>query len=139
MQQMPQERTQQEIVEVHNAYTLYELGQNGEVVKRPMLAFCTRPQDWGNPRWHYTYVKIEVGNYINHCHLWQEIERTPTEACKVIGSALFMVPQPSMDKELCGKTHLDEGDFWCDEWGEMPPVYIKNEDEDYWGGYFDGD
>lgn len=112
--------------EVHNCYTLYELNEDGSKAENPLLCF-SRPQDWGDPeRWKYHYCKLEVAGYINHCHLWQEVERYPTEACKVISQALFMIMMPGTPQELCDRSHLHGDDFWLKEWGEMPPYYDED-------------
>ena len=115
-----------ERIEVHNSYTLYE----GEETK--LLSFF-RPQDWGDPhRWHYHYcvVSFHQGDteYINHCHVWQQIKRTPIEAFQVIASNLFMVCMPGSDVRACNRSHLKEDDFWCEEWGDMPP-YLEEYDD----------
>lgn len=128
------------VVEVHNCYTLYELNDDGNKVERPVMSFF-RAQDWANPdRWHYHYCKIEVKIdntiYINHCHIWQEVERHIIEACQAISNALFMIMQPGGKPELCGNTHLDEEDFWWDAWGDKPPVFIDESDDDYYEDEF---
>lgn len=122
------------VIEVHNCYTLYELNDDGNEVKRPVMSFF-RPSDWANPdRWHYHYCKIEVKIdntiYINHCHIWQEVDRHIIEACQKISKALFMIVRPGGKPELCGNTHLDEEDFWWDAWGKKPPVFIDESDVD---------
>lgn len=110
-----------ETIEVHNIYTLYEDGEES------LLSISFRPQDWGHPRWHYHFCKIEViingQNYINHCHVWQEVERSTVDAFQKISPALFLIGMLGITPELCGRSHLSEEDFWCDEWGQMPPYY----------------
>jgi hypothetical protein len=122
-----------EICEVHNCYALYELNEDGSSAEKPLLCF-NRPQDWGDPsRWHYHYVRIELEDrgqkYINHCHLWQGVQRQITQACQVIASSLFMVMVPGVPRELCDRSHLEGDDFWCSEWGERPPYYSLEEED----------
>ena len=127
------------IVETHNCYTLYELDEDGYKESTRLLTF-SRPQDWANPkRWHYHYCKIELSfkgtHYINHCHIWQGVERNTFEACKYISQSLFMFMQPGKAVELCANTHLAEEDFWLNEWGDKPPVFYDPDEyfdeEDY--------
>lgn len=122
-----------ELIEVHNIYTLYELHADGTESDTPFLS-SWRPQDWGHPRWHYHYCTIEVEyketTYINRCHVWQETERNSFEAFTAISSALFMFAMPGRTPQLCGNTHLDEDDFWSPDWGELPPYWYEDEDED---------
>lgn len=116
-------------IELHNIYTLYELNEDGSEAEDKLLSFGFRPQDWGDPRWHLHYCKIEISLseqiYINHCYVWQEVERNSVEAFQAISSSLFLMGIPGRVPELCGKTHLSEDDFWCDEWGQMPPFYTE--------------
>jgi hypothetical protein len=122
-------------VEVHNVYTLYELNEDGSTAEQKLVCF-NRPQDWGDPsRWHYHRCKTEFEShgtrYINHCHLWQEVERNPVEAFQAIAPYLFMVLQPGAKPELCGKDFLGDEDFWDSSlWGEMPPIYEGEDDYD---------
>lgn len=116
-----------QVVEVHNIYTLYELNEDGSEADKKLLSFY-RPQDWGDSnRWHYHRCKIQFElngtRYVNHCHLWQEVERPNVEPFQVIASSLFMVMMPGQTPELCGKDYLTEDDFWSREWGEMPPYF----------------
>ena len=32
-----------------------------------------------------------------------------------------------LQNQLCGRTHLEQDDFWCEEWGELPPVFERND------------
>ncbi|HEY9749440.1 MAG TPA: hypothetical protein V6C63_12210 [Allocoleopsis sp.] len=120
-------------VVVHNIYTLYELNQDGTEAEQKLLSF-SRPQDWGNPnRWHYQRCKVEFELnstcYVNHCHLWQEVERPGVEPFQAIAPSLFMVMMPGQTPELCGRDYLGEEDFWSKDWGEMPPIFDSG---DYW-------
>jgi hypothetical protein len=124
------------MVEVHNAYTLYEINEKGKKLDRK-LVMLSRPQDWARPgRWHYHQceIKFEVDGviYINHCHLWQEIERKPVEAFQAIAGYLFRPLYPGMLPELAGRSHLAEEDIWEDSWGKKPPTCRElYSDEDF--------
>lgn len=128
----------EELIEVHNVYTLYELEADGSHSDTPLLSFF-RPQDWGDSRWHYHYCTISLElrgtQYINHCHVWQEVERNSIEAFQAIASSLFMISMPGRTKELCDNTHLAEDDFWSKEWGEMPPYWYEDQGEDIYDYY----
>jgi hypothetical protein len=118
--------------ETHNCYVLHELDRDGNRLNEPKLTFL-RPPDWGHPRWNYHYCKIEIaGEYINHCHIWQEVSRHPVEASKLIAPWLFMSQFPSPPRELCDRSHLDALDFWLGEWGPMPPHYQQEEESVYY-------
>jgi hypothetical protein len=121
------------VIDVHNVYTLFELDEYGNEVKEKFLSITTRPQDWGNKdRWHYHTCTIRFEQngtrYINHCHVWQEMERSTFEALEAISSALFHVYRPGTPIELCDRSHLHRDDFWIEEWGEMPPYYEFEDD-----------
>ncbi|MBW4514609.1 MAG: hypothetical protein KME11_05230 [Timaviella obliquedivisa GSE-PSE-MK23-08B] len=126
---------QQQRVVVHNCYTLHEVNEDGSQSEHPLLSLGERPQDWGDPRWHYHRCKVEFesnGNYyVNHCHVWQGVERSSYEAFKTIASALFMAAYPGQPWQLCGREFLEEEDFWLDEWGKRPPLYQPNGNVDY--------
>lgn len=129
-------------VEVHNVYTLYELNEDGSAAENKLVCF-NRPQDWGSSRWNYYRCKVEFESggtrYINNCHLWQEVARTPTEAFQAIAPYLFMVLQPGSDPELSGREYLAEEDFWDEEWGKMPPIFESQEDGYDYEPYSDED
>ena len=65
--------TNERIVSVHNVYTLYS---NNDEDKDSLLSVSSRPQDWGDPRWNYHFVKLETKYentiYINHLYFAQE-------------------------------------------------------------------
>lgn len=130
-----------EAIEVHNAYALYEINPDGSKAENPLLSF-SRPQDWGDPqRWHYRYCRLECSfgerSYVNHCHLWQEQKRSDLEAYQIVSSYLFMVMQPGQPRELCDRSHLQEDDFWCHDWGKRPPYYEdEDENDDDGEGYY---
>ncbi len=129
------QRREPQTVEVHNVYTLYELNLDGSTAEQKLVCF-NRPQDWGDSnRWHYHRCKTEFESngtrYINHCHLWQEVERNPVAAFQAIAPYLFMVLQPGGKPELCGRDFLAEEDFWQRSWGDMPPVFEDRDEWDY--------
>lgn len=124
------------IVEVHNVYSVHELDDEGNPVKESLLIFF-RPQDWGNSvRWFYNCCKVEVefeGTlYVNHCHLWQNIERNSFEAAKAVAPYLFDVTIPGSPREECDRSHLKEDDFWDESWGAIPPEYDRENWEPYY-------
>jgi hypothetical protein len=122
--------------EIHNLYTLYELNDDGSILEELLLCFGTRPEDWGDPRWHYHQCKIMLTQkneqYILHCHLWQEVKRNTISAFKTIGTTFLSTYQPGEYPELCGRSHLSEDDYWSEDWGEKPPYYNEYIDDNYW-------
>ena len=131
--------TNERIVDVHNVYTLYSAADDDEFDKN-FLSVSSRPTDWGNPRWNYYFVKLEIKYsntiYINNAHLWTTEEFNIPELTGTFGSALGMIMQPGKPPEICDRSHLKEDDFWCEEWGEMPPYFEIPEDY-YFSGYPD--
>jgi len=121
-------------IEVHNVYTLQELSEDGTLSETPLLIFF-RPQDWGNPqRWHYHQCSIAYTfrgtNYINNCHIYQEVERNSVEAFQAIAPYLFEVYMPGCPVEIAAKSHLQEDDFWSEAWGDLPPYYEPDDNEE---------
>ena len=127
--------TNKRIVNVHNVYTLYS---DADSEGNKLLSVSSRPQDWGDPRWHYHFVKLEINYsetiYINNAHLWTTEELDIPQLTGTFGQALGMIMQPGRPHEICDRSHLYEDDFWCDEWGEMPPYYMGSSTDDE---YFD--
>ena len=119
--------TGEQVVDVHNVYTLYE-SDSADMPNQ--LSFC-RPQDWGDPKWNYEFLKLEWKLkdtiYINNAHVWTTTKLDPPEILAAMGQAIGMIMQPGKPSQLCGRTHLDIDDFWDDDWGEMPPVFDRNE------------
>ncbi|PZO13153.1 MAG: hypothetical protein DCF25_16525 [Leptolyngbya foveolarum] len=132
------------VAEVNNAYTLYELEEDGSQVEQALLSF-SRPQDWGDPeRWHYAECTIRfdtpgsdglITRYINHCHVWREVAQHPVDTFKGISSALFMVAMPGTPRELCDRSHLSLDDFWLEKWGKQPPYFEPDEPDEFTMGY----
>lgn len=112
-----------EIVEVHNAWTVYGLDEDG---KKPFATF-SRPQDWGDrSRWHYEKFRFEWvtegKHYINHVHCWTDIKEPKQGYPALFAPLIVQILMPSRDPRLCGQSYLDEEDFWDEAWGEMPPI-----------------
>ena len=120
------------VVDVHNVYCLYS---NADEEKNNFLSISSRPQDWGDPRWNYHFVKLQIKHsntiYINNAHLWTTEELNIPELTGTFGGALGMIMQPGKPPEICDRSHLQEDDFWCEEWGEMPPYYEKSFEDDF--------
>lgn len=122
----------QRIVNVHNVYTLYsDAEENGN----KFMSVSSRPQDWGDPRWNYHFVKFEtkLDNtiYINNAHLWTTEKFDLQELMANFGQAIALVMVPGRPPEICDRSYLQEDDFWCEEWGELPP-YFEFQEDDFW-------
>ena len=119
--------TGERIVDVHNVYTLYSSEEEPN-----FISVSSRPQDWGDPRWNYHFVKLQTKRndtiYINNAHLWTTEEYELHELTNNFGGAIGLILQPGRPPEICDRSHLKEDDFWDKEWGEMPPFYSKVED-----------
>lgn len=121
---------QREIIEVHNAYALYNSKDSSEG-----MIMISRPQDWGDKsEWSYERFKFEwitdEQHYINNAHCWYNPHRlSKGDVPRAFAGAITMILMPGSEEELCGNKYLEEEDFWCEEWGQMPPVYYLNEDD----------
>lgn len=119
-------------VDVHNAWTIYGLERNGVEAKAP-LAMHSRPQDWGDPRWHYelftfTWETAPDGKrYVNHCHCWTDLKRERGEYAQLFAALIAQILMPGTPKELCGREYLQEEDFWQRKWGTKPPIYQEDD------------
>jgi hypothetical protein len=122
-------------IESHNVFALYELDEEGNKAENDFLEFY-RPQDWGSPRWHYHYCKIEFTSektlYINHMHIWQEMKRNTAAAIAKIPFSVLFKFNLRKPVQLCDRSHLSEEDYWSEEWGEIPPYYHEYIDDNYW-------
>lgn len=122
-----------EVVEVSNVYTIYGVSEDGSEADQPIASF-SRPQDWGDPRWHYELFRFdwirEDKHYINHAHCWTDMQRKQHEYPQLFAPLFCMILMPGKPHQLCGKDFLDTDDFWFDSWGKMPPYY-ESDDEDY--------
>jgi hypothetical protein len=129
-----EQEEKQEVVEVHNVWTIYGMNPDGTEAENPIAEF-SRPQDWGHPRWKYHRFRFDWLSapdgklYINRCHCWTDLQREEWEYLRMFGPLISTILQPGHPPELCGRTHLAEEDFWNEAWGEMPPVYEPDEDD----------
>lgn len=123
---------QREIVEVHNAYALYQ----SESVLSEGTIMMSRPQDWGNKsKWALERFKFEWltddKHYINNAYCWYNPKKLRKgDVPNAFASSLTMILMPGDEKELCGNQYLELEDFWCEEWGNMPPVHEPKSSDD---------
>ncbi len=122
------------VIEVHNAYTIQEVEEVRTGAKEQFLQF-SRPQDWGNPRWHYEQFKFEWirsdKHYINHAYCWTDLPEPEQGYPSLFGEIIAVyIMMPGSRAEECGRSHLKEDDFWDEEWGEMPPYFDPDWDDD---------
>jgi hypothetical protein len=130
-------------IEVHNVWTVQELhriepGKNGKLAKAKepeSMAFLHRPQDWGDPKWHYIECDFTWSTggtrYVNHFHGWTDIPRENGHAyLELFAPLIVQILLPGCQPELCGKEYLDEEDFWNTNWGPRPPFFAR-EDPDW--------
>jgi hypothetical protein len=136
---MTEPTQQSEIVEVHNAWTIYGTEANGKEARQP-LAMHGRVQAWGDPRWFYhrfdfVWLSAPDGKqYINHAHCWTDLKREPGEYANLFAPLIAQILMPGTPPELCGRDYLHEDDFWQEEWGPQPPFYDDPYySEDDWG------
>jgi hypothetical protein len=121
------------IQEVHNVWAVYE-NPEGDTP----LAEHARPQDWGDPRWHYEKFRLEwqhttadgeVARYINHAHCWTEIRLELYQYPEHFASLIVQIMYPGSHPKLCGREYLEENDFWEEEWGKQPPYFDEESTE----------
>ena len=124
--------------ETHIPITLYAAMPNGKESSDKLLAMMTRPQDWGDPRWHYEQIKIQHvtaepgwdGVYVYH--LWCDLPYTYKQMMEKFGMVMLTMPmRPGREPELSGRTHLDIDDFWDRKWGVRPPYFERQCDEQW--------
>ncbi len=120
--------TPRKIIEVYNAYALYS----------PNNVMCfSRPQDWGNKKsWAYERFKFEwlqeTRHFINHAYCWYNPQHVESgEVAQLFSPVIAMGTIPGKPIELCGNEYLEPEDFWCDDWGEQPPVYFPDESDSH--------
>lgn len=132
----PEETKTQEIIEVHNCWAVYGVERDGTEVEQPIAQF-SRPQDWGDSRWHYERFRFEWTynnkHYINHAHCWTDIKRELFEYPQLFAQLIVQILMPGAKEQFCGREYLAEDDFWLDEWGPMPPYYYSENE------YFEDD
>lgn len=121
-----------EIIEVHNAWTVYGM-DDSTIVEEP-FATLSRPQDWGDPRWHYERFRLEWFNaksnkhYIHHAHCWTDLVDPKTDYPRLFAPLICSICMPGSPEALCGRDFIDIEDFWCNDWGPMPPVFDESQD-----------
>lgn len=129
----PEEKNTQETIEVHNCWAVYGVNKDGSEAKQPIAQF-SRPQDWGDPRWHYERFRFEWTHnnkhYINHAHCWTDIKRELFEYPQLFAQLIVQILMPGAKEQFCGREYLAEDDFWLDEWGPMPPYYYPEDEFD---------
>lgn len=113
-------------IEVTNVWTIYGMNDDSTEAETP-LATLSRPQDWGDPRWHYEEFVFEWitddTHWVNHVHCWTDLKRERWQYPELFCPLVVQILQPGTPVQLCGKTHLDADDFWLPEWGPMPEIY----------------
>lgn len=123
------------VIDVHNVWTIHGLNADGSKADQP-LATMSRPQDWGDPRWHYEQFRFEwvhAGTrYINNFHGWTDLERDTWQYPLLFASLLVQVLMPGTDPRLCGRDYLAEEDFWESAWGDPPPFAPTNDEDGLW-------
>lgn len=121
-------------VEVHNAWTIYGLNSDGTLAEKP-IAQLSRPQDWGDSRWHYERFRFdwitESAHYIHHVHCWTDLQLAERgEYPMLFAQLIVQIAMPGTNPKLCGREYLGEDDFWNDDWGELPPYFDPYDDEE---------
>lgn len=132
-------QSEPEIIEVHQAWTIYGMNSDGTEAEQKIVELGTRPQDWGDPRWHYERYRFEWltapdgKQYIHHAHCWTDLKREPHDYAALFASLIIMFSWPGRPEQLCGRDYLREEDFWEEAWGEMPPIFQEEHDDYGWG------
>lgn len=123
--------SEKKITEVHNAVTIYGLNEDGSEAEQPIMSFF-RPQDWGHPRWHYEFFKLEWHRekeiFINNCHCWTDLKNPKCGYVQLFAQGIAMILIPGNPPQECGRDYLRGDDFWSTKWGEMPPYYDPSEE-----------
>lgn len=127
------ESTQIPIIEVHNVYALHAKDETASP-NDPIFIEFSRPQDWGDPRWHFERFKFEWMredvHYINHAYCWTDMPKPEHGYPALFGDIIAIwILQPGRKPQLCGKDYLHPDDFWLEEWGEIPPYFDEDDYE----------
>ncbi|MEL6408671.1 MAG: hypothetical protein AAFR81_30165 [Chloroflexota bacterium] len=128
-----------EPVVLHNPWMVMLAEADNET---PGIIQLSRPQDWGNPKWHYREVTlvVEIAGtvYESHAHVWIDVEIEDADLMQYnfFRECVFSVQYPGANPKVCGRDYLDQDDFWQDSWGDMPPHL--DPDEDDWEPYYGG-
>lgn len=121
-----------EEVIVHNVWTLYSLNRDGSEAETRCLE-AARPQDWGDPRWHYEHYEFvttyEGTRFVNHCHCWDEIPRKHAEYATQFAQVIVMIMLPGTPEWQCKPGLLRADDFWQEAWGPLPAYGDEEPDE----------
>lgn len=129
--QAPEAGAAQQVIIVHNAWAVEGM-ENGKEIETP-LATLGRPQDWGDPRWHYSRFRFDwfmsEARYINHVHIWTDLKREESEYPQLFANLITSILIPGLPAQLAGRDALDAEDFWKEEWGPTPPVWDDWDDE----------
>lgn len=121
-----------EIVEVHNAYSLY---QSDKVLSDGSI-MMSRPQDWGNPnKWKLERFRFEWMNgskhYINNAYCWYNPKKlSKGDTPRAFAPAFTTIFIPGDKEQLCSNRFLAIEDVWDKDWGEMPPCFLDSEGDD---------
>lgn len=122
-----------EVIEVHNVWAVYGTDIDGTEVEHPVAQF-SRPQDWGDPRWHYERFRFEwlteKKHYINHAHCWTDIKRQLFEYPQLFAPLIVQILMPGALEQFCSREYLKEDDFWIPGWGPQPPYYYPEEEDE---------
>lgn len=114
--------------QVHNAWIIYGLDEHGSELNPP-IATLSRPQDWGDPAWHYEQFQFKWKDtddhiFINNCHCWTDLKLPKHKYPELFVPLIVQILMPGSDEKLCDKSHLAEEDFWDESWGEAPPYFV---------------
>jgi hypothetical protein len=108
----------------YNCWTIWTEG-----TKQP-FAQIGRPQDWGAPNWMYRVYYFQDNEHLNEVHCWLNATVQEHEHAELFSSLIVQILYPGTPRELCGKEFLDEDDFWDEAWGEAPPFYNPDEEDE---------
>ena len=120
------------MIELHNVWQVMLADATED---EPGLAMIGRPQDWGDPKWHYKTIVVQVEidgkTYHNTAHIWFDM---PMKDGDLMGlgwfrELAFTIQYPGENPKLCGRDYLEPEDFWLDEWGEVPEVFDAEADD----------
>lgn len=134
--------TSEMTTEVHNVWTIHGMNPDGTKAEQP-LATLSRPQDWGHPRWHYEYFRLEWKkggvSYINNFHGWTDLQLPASEYPMLFASLIVQILMPGCLEQWCGKAYRNPDDFWDMAWGRLPPLWEEEEEEDgdWYGDEYD--
>lgn len=114
---------------VNNCWHIYT-HENGKPLDTA-LAFIGRPQDWGDPKWMYRVYVLEAMGYRHTVHCWLDQWVSEHEHLDRFAGLFSAIMLPGWPAWKSGRDYLDEDDFWRKEWGEMPPYYEAEADNEF--------